>query len=76
MMRNPSKSLHPFERGREYVRALNSVKLQRMFAKPLVASLDLHGDGVYTMSRHPKQLPYFLSGDASGELIIWNLITQ
>lgn len=34
--RNIDPSLHPFEGPREYVRALNATKLERVFAKPFV----------------------------------------
>ena len=36
-------ALHPFEKAREYTRALNATKLERMFAKPFLAQL---GDGL------------------------------
>eukprot|EP01133_Synstelium_polycarpum_P011428 gene11428-13323_t len=54
--------MHPFERPREYVRALNSVKLDKVFAKPFVASLFGHTDGIFSMTRHPTQLNCFASG--------------
>ena len=37
--RNLDPALHPFERSREYTRALNATKLERMFAKPFIAQL-------------------------------------
>ena len=37
--RNPSSHLHPLEGAKEYVRALNAAKLERVFAKPFVAAL-------------------------------------
>ena len=39
---NFDPDLHPFQEQREYVRALNAVKLDRVFAKPFIASLDGH----------------------------------
>lgn len=48
--RNLDPALHPFERAREYTRALNATKLERMFAAPFIAQLGRgHVDGVYTM---------------------------
>ncbi|GFG36448.1 hypothetical protein Cfor_11472 [Coptotermes formosanus] len=38
--RNCEPSLHLFEGLREYTRALNAVKLERVFAKPFVGTLD------------------------------------
>ncbi|KAL0628749.1 hypothetical protein AAY473_002073 [Plecturocebus cupreus] len=40
--RNYDPTLHPFAVPREYVRDLNAVKLDRVFAKPFLASLDGH----------------------------------
>merc|ERR1711939_708766 len=40
--RNLDPAAHPFERAREYTRALNAVKMERMFAAPFIAQL---GDG-------------------------------
>lgn len=36
VQRNAAPELHPFERAREYKRALNAVKLDRVFAKPFL----------------------------------------
>ena len=38
--RNVDPALHPFAAQREYTAALNAVKLERVFAKPFVGSLD------------------------------------
>ena len=61
---NPT--IHPFEQGREYVRALNTVKLERMFAKPFVGALGGHIDGVYSMAKHPTRLASMISGSGDG----------
>ena len=66
--RNLDPSLHPFEAPREYTRALNAVKLERVFAKPFVGSLDGHTDGVNCISRHPRSLSVLLSGSCDGEV--------
>ena len=44
--RNPGFNQHPFQQAREYVRAMNSVKLERIFAKPFIFSLEGHRDGI------------------------------
>jgi WD repeat and SOF domain-containing protein 1 len=64
--RNIDPKLHPFERSREYVRALNAVKLNRVFAKPFVGALSGHMDGVYCLARHPTSLTLLGSGSADG----------
>ncbi|KAI8854088.1 WD40-repeat-containing domain protein [Chytridium lagenaria] len=74
--RNLDPTLHPFERAREYTRALNATKLERLFAKPFIASLSGHRDGVYCLSKHPTNLTAMLSGSADGEIRLWSLQSQ
>ncbi|XP_046864950.1 DDB1- and CUL4-associated factor 13-like [Xenia sp. Carnegie-2017] len=71
--RNIDPSLHPFEAAREYTRALNAAKLERVFAKPFVGSLDGHKDGVNCMAKFQKSLSLLLSGSCNGEVKLWNL---
>ena len=73
VFRNPDPALHPFERAREYTRALNAVKLDRVFAKPFVSAMDGHSDGVFCMAKNPKRLNVLASGACDGELRVWNL---
>eukprot|EP00116_Pleurobrachia_bachei_P001438 sb/3461700/ len=74
--RNVDPTLHPHASQREYTQALNAVKLERVFAKPFVGSLDGHRDGVYSMLTHPKRLPILISGACDGEIKIWNVTTK
>ncbi|XP_013418347.1 DDB1- and CUL4-associated factor 13 isoform X2 [Lingula anatina] len=71
--RNYDPALHPFEAPREYTRALNATKLERVFAKPFLGSLDGHRDGVHCMCKHPTSLSLLLSGSYDGEIRLWNL---
>ncbi|KAM9805650.1 DDB1- and CUL4-associated factor 13 [Syngnathus typhle] len=71
--RNYDPTLHPFEVCREYSRALNATKLDRVFAKPFLSSLDGHRDGVNCMAKHTKSLSTVLSGSCDGEVKVWNL---
>ena len=66
--RNYDPTLHPFEVPREYTRALNATKLERVFAKPFVGSLDGHRDGINCMAKHSKSLSILLSGACDGEV--------
>ncbi|TWW79645.1 DDB1- and CUL4-associated factor 13 WD repeat and SOF domain-containing protein 1 [Takifugu flavidus] len=66
--RNYDPTLHPFEVCREYTRALNATKLDRVFAKPFLASLDGHRDGVNCMAKHATSLSTLLSGSCDGEV--------
>ncbi|XP_035261461.1 DDB1- and CUL4-associated factor 13 isoform X2 [Anguilla anguilla] len=74
--RNYDPSLHPFEVPREFTRALNATKLERVFAKPFLASLDGHRDGVNCMAKHPTSLATLLSGSCDGEVKMWNLTNR
>lgn len=68
--------MHPLESAREYVRALNAAKLDRIFAKPFVGNLDGHKDGVSCFAAHPKSLSDLCSGSYDGEIRMWNLPTR
>lgn len=53
--RNLDPDMHPFERAREYTRALNATKIERMFAQPFLASFEPgHVDGVYSFAKDPE----------------------
>ena len=71
--RNYDPNLHPLEVPREYTRALNATKLERVFAKPFIGNLEGHKDGVQCLAKHPTQLGVLFSGSCDGEIKIWNL---
>jgi len=73
VFRSAQPELHPFERGREYVRALNAVKLDKHFSKPFVGALGGHMDGVNCLAKSPVALATIVSGGCDGEIIRWNL---
>jgi len=58
--------MHPFARARERARALNAVKMDRMFAKPFVAALEGHVDAIESMAKQPDSLVNIASGSWSG----------
>ena len=68
VQRNYDPVLHPFEQQRTYTRALNAVKLERVFAKPFLGALDGHKDGVQCLCLHPSKLSFALSGSYDGEV--------
>lgn len=74
--RNLNPTLHPFESAREYVQALNTVKLERVFAKPFVGALDGHRDSIQCLAKHPKKLSYLVSGGCDGEIRLWDLMKR
>ena len=47
--RNTNPKLHPFQKAREYIRALNSVKLDKIFSKPFLFSLSQPTDCIKVM---------------------------
>lgn len=72
--RNLDSALHPFERAREYQRAVNAVKLERMHAAPFVGQLGRgHVDGLYSMAKDPNSLERFASGSGDGVVKVWDL---
>lgn len=75
--RNLDPALHPFERAREYTRALNATKLDRMFASPFICQLGKgHVDGVYSIAGDPSSLSHIASGSGDGIVKVWNLETK
>eukprot|EP00096_Caligus_rogercresseyi_P014095 TRINITY_DN6627_c0_g1_i1.p1 TRINITY_DN6627_c0_g1~~TRINITY_DN6627_c0_g1_i1.p1 ORF type:complete len:447 (+),score=106.61 TRINITY_DN6627_c0_g1_i1:56-1396(+) len=73
VQRNYDPTQHPFEAAREYTRALNAVKLEKVFAKPFLGSLDGHTDGISALAKHPKRLSTLASCCYDGEVRIWSL---
>ncbi|CAI5442638.1 unnamed protein product [Caenorhabditis angaria] len=73
IVRNFNTPADPFRAQTEYTRALNATKLERVFAKPFVASLDGHVDGVQVLAKHPSRPSTILSGSRDGQVKLWNL---
>lgn len=75
--KNADPKLHPFEKAREYTRAVTAAKMDRMFAAPFLGALPSeHSDGVYCSATNPKSLVSFVSGSADGEVIVWDLASK
>lgn len=49
-----------------------AAKLERVFAKPFLASLE-HDDGITCLARNPRRLNCLLSGSADGDIRLWDL---
>ena len=64
--RNLNPLMHPFARARERIRALNAAKMDRMFAKPFIASLEGHIDAVEVLTRQRGSLTTVASGSWDG----------
>lgn len=75
--RNLNPALHPFERAREYTRAVTATKLERMFAQPFVGQLgDGHRDGVYHIARNFNTTNQVASASGDGVVKYWNMTSR
>lgn len=75
--RNLDPALHPFERAREYTRALNATKMERMFAQPFIGQLgNGHIDGVYSVAKNLHSLSSLATGSGDGVVKLWNLSSR
>lgn len=73
LQRNLAPHLHPFEKPREYTRALTAAKMDRMFAKPFVDALGGHQDGVYCLGKDPRRVSVVAGGGGDGEVIVHSI---
>lgn len=75
--RNLNPELHPFERSREYTRALTATKLERVFAQPFVGQLgDGHRDGVYALAKNFRSVSKMASGSGDGIIKYWDVTSR
>ncbi len=74
--KNPDPALHPFAEQREYMRALRAAKVNKMFAKPFVFSLEGHSDSINCMATSPTSLITLATGACDGELKLWNIASR
>ena len=72
LTRSPNAQ-HPFSRAREFQRAHNATKLNKIFAKPFVAALPGHSDGISVLAKCPLVLNKAISGAHDGEIRVWDL---
>jgi len=72
VVRSPTAE-HPFSRAREFQRALIATKLEKIFAKPFIANLTGHSDGITCLAKCPTRLQRVLSGAHDGEIRLWDL---
>jgi WD repeat and SOF domain-containing protein 1 len=71
--RNLDPTLHPLQQAREFKRALNAAKMEKIFAKPFVSALSEHTDSVFGLCRSDRDLSLLFSGSANGEVKLWDL---
>lgn len=74
LARNLNPELHPFERAREYTKALTATKLERMFAKPFIGQLgEGHRDTITSIAKNFQVLNKIATGSADGVIKYWDL---
>lgn len=77
MVRNLNPALHPFERAREYTRALTATKMERMFAQPFVGQLgDGHRDGIYAIGKDFGSINQVATGSGDGVIKYWDMTSR
>lgn len=75
--RNLNPALHPFERAREYTRAVTATKMERMFAQPFIGQLgEGHRDGIYTIAKNFNTTNQIASGSGDGVIKYWDLTSR
>ncbi|ODV86738.1 hypothetical protein CANARDRAFT_6310 [[Candida] arabinofermentans NRRL YB-2248] len=75
--RNLDPALHPFERAREYTKALTATKMERMFAQPFIGQLgNGHRDGVYSIAKNFKTVNKIATGSGDGVIKYWDLTSR
>lgn len=72
IVRTPAAE-HPFSRAREFQRAHNATKLNKIFSKPFLGTLEGHSDGISVLARCPLALNKIISGAHDGEIKVWDI---
>lgn len=67
--------MHPFAKARERTRALNAAKLDKIFAKPFVDSLEGHIDAVEVLTKPLESLTTVASGSWDGGALIGSVMS-
>lgn len=73
VFKNYDPKLHPHAFEREYKRALNATKLERVFAKPFIGNMSGHGDVVSNLLKHQTKITIIASGAYDGQIRVWNM---
>ncbi|KAI3928133.1 hypothetical protein MKW98_023734 [Papaver atlanticum] len=76
VFRNFNPILRPLERAVEYQRAVNAVKLDKIFARPFIGAMDGHIDAVSCMAKNPNHLKGIFSGSMDGDIRLWDIASR
>ncbi|THD17990.1 putative u3 small nucleolar rna (U3 snorna) associated protein [Fasciola hepatica] len=71
--RNYSQEEHPFASEREYVRAMNAAKIQRIMAKPFIGALEGTTERMTSISLNSETLGLAVFGTADGKIQYWDI---
>lgn len=75
--RNLNPELHPFERAREYTRALNATKLERVFAQPFIGTLgDGHRDAISAIAKNFSLTNKLATASGDGVIKYWDITSR
>ena len=74
--RNTNPKLHSFQNSREYIRAFNAIKLDKLFSKPFLFSLSEPTDCVKSLAKNNFSLTDFAAGQFDGQLLIYDLTNR
>lgn len=66
---------HPLLLEREYVRALNATKVDRLLAKPFIAALCHGGEGINHLVKDYEQ-PFFATASYDNKTVLWDMNTK
>ena len=67
---------HPFQKAREFQRALIAAKTDKIFAQPFVGDLSGHSDGISAFCKSTKHISNVASGSWDGEIRFWDLVSK
>ncbi|KAK2452349.1 COMPASS H3K4 histone methylase component WDR5A [Trifolium repens] len=76
VFKNYDPILRPQEKAIEYQRALNAVKLDKIFARPFIGAMDGHVDAISCMAKNPSQLKEIFSGSMDGDIRLWDIAAR
>ena len=63
-------------KAREFMRAVNAAKTEKMFAQPFVGQLSGHSDGISCFSKSSKHVSMLASGSWDGEVKLWDVVSK
>lgn len=66
---------HPMLLEREYIRALNAVKIEKMVSKPFITALSHHREGINKLSKDYNS-NLFISSSYDNKMVVWDLFDK